>query len=242
MRIVWNPKDIYRNPRKSYDRFYQTVTRAVKKEEEIDSSNFYAGFRTFAEVYKKRANPDELVKLSGNLVAYLVNKGQEELASIAYSVLIKLNKNNPKAVEDLALKGLAIAKRTKDPIHIFSRARNLAELYEKTNPGCEAHVKYLRVANKALKDVCRNYYTTAESRFRKISRDLKPLENYEFLLCATKLDIAKYTYKQDLCNARNELILAKELLEKNKNSKNLISLEMLKQKAECCEAELSGAR
>lgn len=238
MKITWNPKEISQNPRKSYDKFYQTITHAVRKKQKIDSSNFYAGFKTFAEIYQEKSKPNELIHLSRNMIEYLVNKGKEDLAGIAYSILIKLNKKNPKTAEDLALKGFAIAKRAKDPIHMFARARDIAEIYKKTDPGCDTHVKYLRIANKALKDLCKNYSTTADSRFHKISRDLKPLESYEFLLCSTKMDIIKYTYKQDPHNAKYELELAKDLLKKNKNSKNERSLEILSKRIAYYESKL----
>ena len=240
MKITWNPKEISQNPRKSYDKFCQTVTHAIKKKEKIDDGNFYAGFKTFAEIYEEKSKSGELIELSRNLLETLVNKGQEGLASIAYSVLIKLNKTKPSIIEDLALKGLAIAKRAKDPVHMFARARDLVGLYGRIEPGSDYHIKYLKVANKSLKDLCQNYSTTANSRFHKISRDLKPLENYEFLLCATKLDIVKYTYKQDRNSAIYELEAAKELLNKNKNSQNKQTLDILKQKLAGCETLLNG--
>lgn len=238
MKITWNPKDISKNPRKSYDNFCQVVMRATKKKNNIEDSSFYAVFKTFAETYEQNRTSNEFLKLSRNLIEFLVNQKQERLAGIAYSLLIKFNHKNQIAVENLALKGLAIATRAKDPVHMFARARDLVELYEKTEPGSNNHIKYLRIANKALKDLCQNYYTTAELRFNRISRDLKPLENYEFIHCLTKLDIIKYTYRQDLPTAKNELELAKNLLEKNKNSKNVDTLKILTKKIAYCETLL----
>ena len=239
-KITWNPQEISKNPEASYKKFYKNVTGAINKKQGISNRCFYAGFKTFAEVYEKNEKPNELIKLSRNLIEYLVNKEQEGLAGIAYSILIKLNEKNPKTVEELALNGLAIAKRAKDPVHMFARARDLVELYEKTNPGSDIHVKYLRVANKALKDLCQNYFTTANSRFNKISRDLKPLENYELLLCSTKLDIVKYTYKQDPHNAKYELESAKELLNKNKSSEKTETLDILSKKITKYESMLNS--
>ena len=238
-KITWNPQEISRNPEGSYKKFYKTVTNAVNRSQGISNHSFYAGFKTFAEVYEEKEKPGELIKLSRNLIEYLVNKEQEGLAGIAYSILIKLNEKDPKTVEELALNGLAIAKRAKDPVHMFARARDLVELYEKTNPGSDTHIKYLRVANKALKDLCQNYSTTAKSRFHKISRDLKPLENYELLLCSTKLDIVKYTYKQDYHNAKYELESAKELLNKNKECKNKETFDILSKKIAKYESKLN---
>ena len=239
MKISWNPKEISKNPKKAYQNFYSTVTNAVKRKQSINDSHFYAEFKTFADVYEKQAKTEELTTMSRSLIEYFVSQGQNNLAGIAYSILIKLNYKNPQVVETLALNGLAIAKRANDPVHIASRARDLVDLYERTNRGSDEHIKYLRLANKALTDVCKNYSTSVNSRFNSISRTLKPLENYELMLCTTKLDIVKYTYKQDIFNAKGELEKAKALYEKNKNSANVKTLGILSRRIAKWEAEIN---
>ena len=121
----------------------------------------------------------------------------------------------------------------------MARARDLVEFYDRNNRGCDEHIKYLRIANKALTDICKNYSTTVSTRFNKISSGLKPLENYELILCSTKLDIAKYTYKQEPYNAKCELEKAKALFEKNKNSKYVETLEILSKRIAKRESEMN---
>lgn len=239
MKIFFNPNEIFQNPQKTYKTFYNTIISSVSKKQTIDGCDFYAAFKTFAEVFEKQKRTAELTSKTQNMIEFLVNQGQNNIAGIAYSILIKLNKNNPQIVEKMAIKGLAIARKAKDPIHTMARARDLVEIYEKSNRGCEEHIKYLRIANKALNDICKNYETSVDFRFNRISSGLKPLENYELLLCSTKLDIVKYTYKQDLFNARCELEKAKLLFEKNKNSMNEKTLNILSRRIAKRELDLN---
>ena len=79
-------------------------------------------------------------------------------------------------------------------------------------------MKYLRIENKALKDVCRNYEGDAGARFKTIKRELAPLARYELRLCNVKLDIATYTVLKDRQSAMYEYEQAKLLYDKNKDS------------------------
>ena len=218
VKISYNPKFIHKNPIKAYSEFRQKIVTNVNKQQQISCDSFYAEFKTFTEVFEQNKKTQELNTISRSLIEFLVNKNQDHLAGIAYSVLIKMNENNPKAVEELALKALAIATRFNDPVHKMARANDLVNIYSKSERGSERHVKYLRIANRALMDICKNYNRSIKDRYKSISRKLAPLEKYELLLCNTKLKIAKYTAENEISNARYELEEAKKLFKKNKNS------------------------
>ena len=238
-KIQFNPKFIYKNPHKAYGEFKQAVVTNINKSQQINCDSFYAEFKTFADAFGKRKKIQELNAISRSLIEFLVNKNQDHLASIAYSALIKMNENNPKAVEELALKALAIATRFNDPVHKMARANDLINIYSKSERGSDRHVKYLRIANRALMDICKNYDRTIKLRFRSISRDVKPLENYELLLCDTKLKIAKYTAENELSNAKYELEEAKKLYEKNKNCSIEESIKILAERIASVEYKIS---
>lgn len=230
MKLVFNPEIIRKDPLGAYKTFNNNVRRFVGEKQAIDSSSFVGNFVEITDSFESMKKTDEINRISRSLIEFLVNQKQGELASIAYSVLIKLNQNNPKVTETLATNGLAIAKRFHDPVHIAARAFNLSKLYEKTERGSEKHVKYLRIANSSLKDICKNYSKSIDTRYNRISRNLKPLENYEMQLCDTKIWIAQYTRFNEPDNARYELEQAKLLLKKNKNNGNPKTIDLLQRR------------
>ena len=156
-KITYNPKFIHKNPVKAYGEFRQKVVTNVTNQQPINCDTFYAEFKAFTVAFGQNKKTQELNIISRSLIEFLVNKKQDNLAGIAYSVLIKMNEKNPKAVEELALKALAIATRFNDPVHKMARANDLANIYSKSERGSERHVKYLRIANRALMDICKNY-------------------------------------------------------------------------------------
>ena len=230
VKVTYNPKFIHKNPVKAYGEFRQKIVTNVNKQQQISCDSFYAEFKTFTEAFEQNKKTQELNTISRSLIEFLVNKNQDHLAGIAYSVLIKMNEKNPKVVEELALKALAIATRFNDPVHKMARANDLVDIYSKSDRGGERHIKYLRIANRALMDICKNYDKSIEPRFKSISRKLAPLEKYELLLCDTKLKIAKYTAHNELSNAKYELEEAKKLFEKNKNSSIEESIRILSER------------
>ena len=78
---------------------------------------------------------------------FLVSKNLDDFAGIVCSILLKLNKNtnNLKILEDLAKRGMAIARRTQDVVHIAARAGDINAVLRQKNPGSELHLKYLQI-------------------------------------------------------------------------------------------------
>ena len=230
MKLTFNPKTIARDPFGAYKTFNNDVKRIVCRKQPIDLLSFASNIKIIADSFESQNKIESMNKISRDLIEFLVNQKQGNLAGIAYSVLIKLNANNPQVVEDLAIKSLAIARRFNDPVHIMARAQELNRIYAKTEKGSEKHIKYLRIANAALKDICKNYSTSMKDRYHNVSREIKPLESYEILLCDVKSRLAQYIRASEPQNARYELDQAKQLLAKNKDSKNTESIKILSER------------
>lgn len=199
-----------------YKDFYGKITRSIKKNTTISKDEFCGKYYYLSRIYEKENQTDKFTRLSKGLMELLVSKNLDDMAGIVCSLLIKLNSNNPNVAEDLALRGIAIARRKHDPVHIASKACSLNEILRKKEPGSERHVKYLRIENKALKDVCRNYEGDASSRFCTVSSKLASLRNYEIKLCNVKIDIATHTLLADYNAALYEYEQAMLLYKKNK--------------------------
>ena len=108
---------------------------------------------------------------------------------------------------------LAIAKRFHDPVHIMARTRNLADIYHKTEPGSPQHLKILYEEKRAIRDVIKNYDNLG-SRYKTVKTELKPIENYEQMLCMVLVSIAKIVRKTNPKQAIEELTLAQNVISK----------------------------
>ena len=205
-----------------YNKFYKNLTRSINANKVVQRDEFSAKFHSLSDHFEKEKKTDEFTKLSKGLMSFLVHKKMDDLAGIVCSVLIKINEDNPDIAEDLAIRGIAIARRMHDPIHIASRACSLNKILRFREPGSERHIKYLRIENKALKDICKNYDNDVTNRFKTISSKPAPLINYEVKLCGVKLDIATYTLLKDRQSSLYEYEQAANLLRKFRNeySKN----------------------
>ena len=152
-------------------------------------------------------------KASKNFAQQLVNLKEDNLAGIIYSFLIKFNEGNNELVKELATNALAIAKRFHDPVHIMARSRNLADLFHKTEPGSQNHLKMLYEEKRAIRDVIKNY-DSIDKRYKTVKTQLKPIQNYEQMLCIVLVSIAKILKKTNPTQAIEELTLAENIMSK----------------------------
>jgi len=212
MKLVFNSKDVS-NPVKAFDIFSNKVTKCIKKKESIDLPSFSAELLGLGDVFVRQNKTDVMTKSSKKLAEQLVNYGCGNLAGIVYSLLIKLNKGNPRIVEELATNGLAVAKRFNDPVHIMARANDLRLIYENTAPKSDKMIKVLYQEKRALDDICKNY-NGAKSRFQTLKKDMHPLENYEQMLCSIKIQIAQIIKDKEPKQAILELETANEIIKK----------------------------
>lgn len=199
------------NPKKAFDLFENRITKAVKNNGKVNQESFYVQLNSICNEFKNRAQTDLMNKNIKRFAENLVSLGNGALASIIYSLLIKLNLDNPKLLEGLVLNGLAIAKRFNDPVHIMARCEDLRRLYVANGVQDEKLVKVLYDEKRALKTICTNY-GGAQNRYNSLRREMKPLKNYQTMLGAIKIQIAKSIKDKSPKDALHELQSAYELL------------------------------
>lgn len=212
-----NPRFVHENPRAAFDNYSQHVSRMAERTENMSCEDLYVGLKNITNEYKAQSQTGIMNTMVKGLIQSLVSLKQDNLASIMYSYMIKLNKDNPKLVKEYAINALAVAKRADDPVHIMARANDIANVCFKTKPGSEEHIKYLKIQHDALVDICTNYHTTLPKRYNTISKELLPLDNYKVKLCFVKLNLAEYTYYKNYKDAQKMFNEAIQLFIENKD-------------------------
>lgn len=216
------------NSLEAYKTFSNRITQLVNHNRGINMDVFCRNYGSLANTFSSEERIPEFTKLSKTLMEFLVSKNFDTIASIICSALVKLNDRaeNSKIVEDLAVRGMAIAKRNQDIVHIAARANDINRILRFKNPGSKKHLKYLQIQNEALKEICRNYDSDRIQHYKMTNIDLAPIENYEMRLFHVKLDIATYTFFKDPKYAIYEYEEAKVLYEKNKDkySEEMVSI------------------
>lgn len=203
----------------AYRSFSNELTNIVNKKHSLNINKYYGRFYELARAFNKEDGIREFTKLSRSLMEFLVSKDCDNMAGIICSILIRFNKetNNSKNVEDLALRGIAIARRSNDVVHIAARANDMNVVLRQKEPGSDRHIKYLKVQNQALEDLCRDYNKDVVKKCSTNSKELAPLENYEGSLCYVKLDIATYDLLKEPGYAKSELEKAKKIYARIRN-------------------------
>lgn len=215
------------NPKKTFEIFSSTVGKPLKKADiDENSRTFSYLIHEIGDVYVKQNQVDTFNRKSQRLAEQLVGLGNGSFAGIIYSFLIKLNKNNPKIVEELATNGLAIAKRFKDPVHIMARAENLRQIYQIKAPDSDKYLQILYTEKRALSDICKDY-DSAKKRFKTLKTEMKPIENYEQMLTSVKIELGKALINKDPNNARYELESAREIISKYGKGKYTENIKIL---------------
>lgn len=213
MKVKFNAANLNKNPKAAFDIFTQKITKSIKKKENIDLSAFSHELHAIGDIFEKQNNKKQMNNISKNFAQQLVGMKENNLAGIIYSFLIKFNLENNNLVKELATNALAIAKRFHDPVHIMARTRNLADIYHKTEPGSPQHLKILYEEKRAIRDVIKNYDNLG-SRYKTVKTELKPIENYEQMLCMVLVSIAKIVKKTNPKQAIEELTLAQNVMSK----------------------------
>lgn len=215
-----------KNSKNAFDVFEKKVTKIVSNKGDVDANSFSGELKCFLNQY---TDSKEINKMNNKFVKFaenLVSLGKDSLAGMIYSFLIKANSNNPELVERFAINGLAIAKRFNDPIHIMARCENLRRIYSVTEPQSEKLLTVLYEEKRALNQISKNYQKV-QNRFQTVTSEMKPVEKYQIMLCAIKIQIAKIIEKSNPKEAINELKEAKVLLGKDKNGELLQEVEKL---------------
>ena len=211
---------------KIFKQLSKNVNKSIKTGEEIDTKTFATTVRFIGDSFEYQGQKYLMNSNGGNFAESLVSQNRFDLASILYGILIKSNSNNPALLEHFAQRGLAAAKKSKDPIHIMARADDLNKLYRMTEYGSKKHLKALSEEKCALLDIVKNYRKAVQN-YKTITRKPLSLDHYEFMLCGIRMEIAKITMDSNPFIAINELEAAQKLIRKYGDGTLTRRIEML---------------
>ena len=141
----------------------------------------------------------------------LIENNEFNLAGITYSKLCKFARQEPRALEIFAKKGLAIAERTNDVIHMNSKALYIKDAL-KNIPG--ARGEYLRITHKVeklLKLIIGNYEACVNN-FQSQGRRPARKSDYKLLLAYIETELATNMKRKVPKTALQKLEYARKLL------------------------------
>ena len=199
-----SPVNFTANTNKSFEVFSQQVLKSSQRGQKINLKEFTHNLTSYADSFT--TNKDVMNKKSKKFAEALVGLNKDNMASVVYSFLIKLNHGNLSAIEEFATNALKIAKRLKDPVHIMARANDLREVYKITPPKDDRFITILYEEKRALKDIVKNY-----DNIKVNNKNLKSKDNYRALLAEVQYDIG--IRHQDKNISKQELAEAKALWE-----------------------------
>lgn len=205
--------------RKNFEIFLSQTEKKLNRGQKTDIKDFSTDLYRFSSAFEKTPEADILVKKANQFAEKFTSNGNNNFASVIYSFLLKVVKN-PKIVETLAVKQLAIAKRTNDPIHIMARTAHIRKVYQEIAPNSPEHLKWLREEVRSIRRVI-NHYEHSTKNYKSISRDVRPKEFYEEMLGFILVDVGKILKKQSPKEAMPVMLEAKEIFAKLNNEKAL---------------------
>lgn len=97
----------------------------------------------------------------------------------------------------------------------MARSYDLKEIYKQTEYGSEKHLKALYGEKRALKDIVTNYDNVIK-KYRTVTREAKPKETYELMLCENIFEIIEILKKKEPKRALEELNQLKEAVSRIK--------------------------
>lgn len=213
MKVTFSKNNVSKDINKSLSNFSDKTVKALKKKAQINTSDFSEELTVLGMHFEKQNQKPVMNKVGKKLAETIVSLGDNNLAGIVYSFLIKFNEGNSKLVEELAINALAIAKRQHDPVHIMARANDLKEIYKIVSPSSEKFLDVLYTEKRALKDIVSNY-SNVQKRHNTISKKMKPREVYEVKFASVKYDIGNFLQEKDPSLARQELTESMAIYEK----------------------------
>lgn len=205
--------------RKNFEIFLSQTEKKLNRGQKTDIKDFSTDLYRFSSAFEKTPEADILVKKANQFAEKFTSNGNNNFAGVIYSFLLKVVKN-PKIVETLAVKQLAIAKRTNDPIHIMARTADIRKVYQEIAPNSPEHLKWLREEVRSIRKVI-NHYEHSTKNFKSVSRDVRPKEFYEEMLGFILVDVGKILKKQSPKEAMPVMLEAKEIFAKLNNEKAL---------------------
>ena len=176
------------------------------------AKDFSAGLYKYRRALENEPNIDSLIKKISLFAERLVGIGYSDLAGIVYSFLLKIAPDM-KLTEEIAIKELALAKRTRDPIHICARISDIEKIYKSKAPKSPEHIKWLRENTKHLRKLI-NHYDHAKRNYKTIKTEAKPIEYYQRAFANSNLNLAKATMQQTPKEALQEIQESIEIIKK----------------------------
>ena len=226
MKIVYNHSKVIKQPKQALLILEDKITKSLKKKEPIDIKAFSSELHDIGDAFVSRSEVECLNKHGKRFAENLVKLGDNNLAGIIYSLIIRVNPKQSTIVEQVATNALAIAKRLSDPVHIMARANDLKEIYKFTQHGSEKHLRTLQTEKRALNAICTNY-EGVQKRYRTLKREMRPIEAYELKLAAIRFEIAEILANTNKQAAIEELLAAKEIILKHGKGKLHKQIEKL---------------
>ena len=211
MKVVFDKEILEYNPKRTYALIQSRVLNSVARREQVEPRSFSRTIFSIGKAYNNKNNSNSMTDDSIKFAFELFKMGEYNLTGIIYSFLIKFNENNPQKAEELARKALNVAKKRKDPIHIMARAYDLSQIYRNQCYGSQKHINALCEVKDNLKYIIQNYQK-AKKRFNTITKEVRPLNNYEFMLCSIRMEIAKATKNTNPERAEHELLEAYKIM------------------------------
>ncbi len=159
----------------------------------------------------------------------LVAKENGDFAGIIYSALTKLTEFFPKELEIYAKKGLAVAEKNGDYVHMMARLNNLRKVYIDKPDKLYHYIQTLYAQEKCLRKLSSKYTTVTET-YRSVIRKPASKEDYEKMLAYVQTEIGKLTWKKHPNDAMKKLTNAYNIFLKRGDARSIEYIELLMSK------------
>lgn len=183
-------------------------------------------FKEIQRNYISQGQIKSFCKEADILADKLIEHKKHDFAGIIMSALCKLTQYFPERLEPIAIKGYKIAEALGDNIHMLARLNDLRKIYYKNPNRLYDYVQVLYKQEKCLKQITRNYEISTQ-KFCTVDRQAASKEEYERMLAFVQTDIGKITKRKHPNDARQKLLSARKIFEKNGNKQHIDYINML---------------
>lgn len=208
--IKTNPADIITN----LSQFGKYISANRSK---IDNQIFADKFGKVERVYYKNHQRDIFCQEADELADKYTAEQELDFAGIIMSRLCWLNEFIPENLEYFASKSYNISKLRGDFIHMMARLNSLRKIYDGDKNRLFDYIQVLYKQEKCLKQIT-NHYEESVSSFRTVNRQTATKQSYERMLAHIQLEIAKLTKRKHPIDARNKILSAMQIFEREKNN------------------------
>lgn len=220
---------IISNATKMLPDFGQFSEFVLKNQKQISPRVFSQEFgriqRDFVLAKQRELFCQEADKLATRLVA----EENGDFAGIIYSALTKLTEFFPRELEIYAKKGLAVAERNGDYVHMMARLNNLRKVYIDKPDRLYDYIQTLFAQEKCLRKLTRSYESTADT-YKTVTRRAASKEDYEKMLAYVQTEIGKLTWKRHPNDAMRKLVNAQRIFAERGDTRSVEYIDLLMSK------------